>query len=39
MDALNYQREDPSCLEQAIAFHGSGYRTLKEFYTLQVLPG
>lgn len=23
----------------AIAFHGSGYRTFKEFYTLQVLPG
>jgi hypothetical protein len=22
-----------------IAFHGSGYRTFKEFYTLQVLPG
>jgi hypothetical protein len=22
----------------AIAFHGSGYRTFKEFYTLQVLP-
>ena len=21
-----------------IAFHGSGYRTFKEFYTLQVLP-
>jgi hypothetical protein len=23
----------------AIAFHGSGYKTFKEFYTLQVLPG
>ncbi len=23
----------------AIAFHGSGYRTFKEFYTLHVLPG
>ncbi len=23
----------------AIAFHGSGYRTFKEFYTMQVLPG
>lgn len=23
----------------AYAFHGSGYRTFKEFYTLQVLPG
>ena len=22
----------------AIAFHGSGFRTFKEFYTLQVLP-
>lgn len=22
-----------------IAFHGSGYRTFKQFYTLQVLPG
>ena len=22
-----------------IAFHGSGYRTFKDFYTLQVLPG
>ncbi len=22
-----------------IAFHGSGYKTFKEFYTLQVLPG
>ena len=22
-----------------IAFHGSGYRTFKEFYTMQVLPG
>jgi hypothetical protein len=21
-----------------IAFHGSGYKTFKEFYTLQVLP-
>ncbi|MDZ4872387.1 MAG: hypothetical protein CLLPBCKN_001775 [Chroococcidiopsis cubana SAG 39.79] len=22
-----------------IAFHGSGYRTFKDFYTKQVLPG
>ncbi|MEH1837173.1 MAG: hypothetical protein V7L20_00020 [Nostoc sp.] len=24
---------------RANAFHGSGYRTFKEFYTLHVLPG
>jgi len=23
----------------AIAFHGSGYRTFKDFYTMQVVPG
>jgi hypothetical protein len=26
-------------LTEGIAFHGSGYRTFKEFYTLYVLPG
>ena len=32
-----------ACLSEVmtivIAFHGSGYRTFKDFYTLQVLPG